>query len=88
MRTHTMKKYIIKINGSDCLVNKKDTPKNLAAVAKGRKWGGVWYGLVKSKNCLFELDEAKAMVETLEKFNGKLGSAFTGESFTYEIAEA
>ena len=83
-----MKLYIIKINGGRCLVNKKDTPKNLAAVAKGRKWAGIWYGSVKSKNCLFELDEAKAMVEHLEKFNGKLGSAFTADSFTYEIAEA
>ena len=83
-----MKQYIIKINGSASLVNKKDTYKNLSAVANGRKWAGIWYGQVKSKNCLFDLEEAKAMVEKLEALNGKLGKCFTKDSFTYEIEEA
>ena len=83
-----MKQYIIRINGSKCLVNKKDTYKNLTAVANGRKWAGIWYGQTKSKNCLYSLEEAQAMVENLEKLNGRLGSAFTKDSFTYEIEEA
>ena len=70
------------------MVNKKDTLRNLQAVANGRKWAGIWYGSVKSKNCLFELAEAETMVERLNSLNGKLGNCFTCDSFTYEIVEA
>ena len=83
-----MKQYIILINGRPMmLVHKRDTFKNLAEVAKGRKWAGKWYGIVKSKGCLFNLEEAKAMVAKLETLNGKLGGAFTSDTFTYEIEE-
>lgn len=37
--------FKITINGCEnCLVNKRDTFRNLNAVNNGRKWAGVWYG--------------------------------------------
>lgn len=65
--------FIIKINGCDkCLVNKRETYKNLSAVNKGCKWAGYWYGQVLSKGCLFatreEAEKEVAKTFTIKEF--------------------
>lgn len=78
--------FIIKINGCDnCLVNKRETYKNLSAVNKGRKWAGYWYGQVLSKGCLFATrEEAEKEVARLSQLKN-LGNAFNCNEFTYVI---
>lgn len=78
-------KYIITINGNDhCLVNKKETYKNLLAVHNGRKWAGCWHGSSKTVNTVFETkEEAEELVAKLNKLN--LLAAFYVANHKYEI---
>lgn len=79
--------FKITINGCEnCLVNKRDTFRNLNAVNNGRKWAGVWYGQNLSKCCLFTKEEAEKEVARLSTLN-HLDNAFTCKEFTYQIVE-
>ena len=79
--------YAIQINNSPrCLVHKTETVSNLRAVHNGRRWGGKWYGCVKTKQTTFETREsAERMIETLAGFTN-LGHVF-GQPLSFTIVE-